>query len=302
MVNNDYGKLAYLKLSELERKIQILENKVNESSYTELEFVYNNLTNKRIHTFSVTLNALKEGLCNIKILSTLETLSDNFFIEVKLNDVLLFSETSVKGLQNSYSLEATLPKGENVILVNIQDDVNGVVLNNLKVNVSGFVNYINEKNYISNVSTESNEYVLHLKNNEALLYAYSYEAGLTKIYTLYDVIDCKIAGVIDGVLYILYINNLNELFVCAYNLSTNSGINHNLNVSSCTSVAGYIVDAGIKIYYSKFAQIYSGTFVLGTPFYSTYTGRKGLEVYADSNAPNAVVIVDNFLNAKFVTD
>ncbi|MBR5439617.1 MAG: hypothetical protein IKV61_05315 [Clostridia bacterium] len=302
MVTNDYGKLAYLKIAELENKIQILEGKVNQNSYTELEFLYSNLTNKYTHEFSVTLNSLKDGASTIKIMLDATLQSGNALLEVKVNNVTLYKESNFKNAQNSYSFEANLSKGKNLISFKVEDLTTQFALNNLKITVGGFVEYLKTKNYVSNVTVNDVEYVLHLNNDTGVLFTYSYQTGLVNSYAIPNVIDCKIAGVINNVLYILYISKENNLFACAYNLETSEDNVVNLNVNSCTSVAGYPVDGAIKVFYSKFAKIYSGIYEFGKAFMPTFTGRKGLEIYADANSPSAIVIVDNFLNAKFITD
>ncbi len=302
MVNSDYGKLAYLKIAELERKIEALESKVDESSYMELEFLYNNLEYKRTHTFITNFNALKNCTSNIEILLDNLISGDAYAIIVKVNDVQLYKQANIKEAQNSFSLQATLTKGENVIAVSVENLTCDFNLPNLKIKVGGFVEYQKTKNYLSYISDFDCEYILHLNGNNATLFNIALDEKLINLYSINNVLDCKIAGLIESYLYILYINTNNNLYICKYNLKTSEEEIIDLNISSCTSVAGYPSDNGIKIYFSKFAKIYSGVYEQNSHFYPTFTGRKGLEIYIDASVPNGVVIVDNFLNAKFITD
>ncbi len=302
MVTNDYGKLAYLKITELENRIEKLEKKVSETNYTELEFNYSDLIEQYTHEFFITINALKEGASTIKLNIDGNFEAIAYSVEVKVNDVHLMREYVQKTNQKTYSLTANLNKGENVIKVTVENGATKLKIYSLKMNVSGFVEYLITKNYLSNVTVDSTEYVLHFNKDVATLFSYSTENGLVTSYTLSGVLDCKIVGAINGALYVAYIDQSNNLFLCVYNVSTGEDEFIDLRVTSCSSVAGYPCDNGIKLFYSKFAKIYSGVYTPSASFISHYTGRKGLEVYADGNAPNAVVIVDNFLNAKFITD
>ena len=302
MVTNDYGKLAYLKITELENRIEKLEKKVSEANYTELEFNYSDLIQQYTHEFFITINALKEGTSTIKLNIDGDFEALAYTVEIKVNDVHLMSEYVQKTNQKSFSLTANLNKGENLIKVTVQNDSCKLNIYSLKLNVSGFVEYLTTKNYLSNVAVDSVEYVLHFKKDVATLFSYSVDTGLVTSYTINSVLDCKLVGAINGVLYIAYIDANNNLFLCAYDLVTGNDEVIDLNVTACSSVAGYPCDNGVKLFYSKFAKIYSGVYIKNLSFISQYTGGKGLEVYADSNAPNAIVIVDNFLNAKFVTD
>ena len=302
MVTSDYGKIAYLKIVELEKKVKDLEKKVSQSTYTELEYFYSDLISKYTHEFYINLTALKEGTAYLKLFIDGDFEAGAYSIEVKVNGVHFFMENVPKTNQKTISLNANLNKGENEIAVIIFNDIELLRLNSLKVNVSGYVEYLKIKNNLSNACLSGVEYVLQFKKDVATLFLYSQQDGLVNSYTLTDIKDCKIAGGISNVLYLPFIDQNNNLFMCEYNIETGSDNVIDLKVSACSSVAGYPCENGVKIFYSKFAKIFSGVYESGKPFLPSYTGRKGLEVYADASAPKAIVIVDNFLNAKFVTE
>ena len=301
MVTNDYGKLAYLKIAQLEKKIQKLESLVSKNNYSELEFIYENPISQYTHAFLVDLNALKDGVSTVKL--TIDaSLNGTYSIEVKVNEVQIFKQDGFESKQNTFSIEAPLNKGNNVIKVSVECLTEPLKINVLKVNVGGFVEYLKVKNYLSTISINNKDYFVHLKGENAKVYSYCEENGLIEVYNLTNLIDAKICGGTNEYLYILYINKQNFLYLLTLNLEDKTTQETNLNVSSCSSAAGYPVDSGIKVFYSQFAKIYSGIVAPNQAFTPTFTGRKGLEVYADANTPNAIVIVDNFLNAKFITD
>lgn len=302
MVNNDYGKLAYLKVAQLENKINDLDSKVSENETAKLEFLFNDLISKQKHYHYALFNVLKEGAVQITVEIDADINVATYLVEVKVNGESLHTQSVIDKNKYTIFLEPILSATENVIDVTVQHQDMFVKVNSIKITVKGNVEKVNYKNFISNLTVDNVEYVLRLKKDFVELFTYSHDSYLVCCYTLKNVCDCKIVGAINGEIYLAYIDQNNKLFMCTYNAETGADEIVDLKVSGCRSVAGYPYENGIKLFYSKFAKIFSGIYVKNANFYGEYTGRKGTFLYGDANVPNAIIIVDNFYNAKFITE
>ncbi len=301
MVEVDYGKLAYVKNVELERRIKELEQKLSEFTYKEIELKYVNQAGENTFNKEFKVEVFKEDKYAL-----------NVSLYVRANDILnANAEIYVNGIKRhlksvqvkqnvSYSFDCALEKGTNIIEIKVVSDLETPILESAKILINGAIDYANVKNHISYIDDVNVTFILHLNENKAVLYKYSADGFWAKK-IFYDVSDCKICGSKNKVVYICYVDGNKRLKTCVYNDATQEDATYDLGVEGVSSVAGVPYGDGFKIYFSRLAKIYCGEYVEGQAFNPLYTGRKGLEVYADPFVPTAFIIVDNLLNAKLVT-
>ncbi len=301
MVEFDYGKLSYIKYIELEKRIKELESKSSETAYKKLNFEYVNQAGEDTANKEFLLDVFKEDKYTLDLLVYVRGNDpETTYSEVYINGIKVDAKKVDIKTDFTYSFDCVLEKGKNKIEIVITSSIETPILEVAKLNISGAVDYSNVKNHLTYVTYLASTFIVHLVGNKAILYRYTVE-GLKKQLVLNDVCDCKICGNKQNYIYICYIDAKKSLKTCVYNYQTKEVLHYYLGVEGVSSVAGVPYGDGFKIYYSRLAKIYCGEYLEGEEFKPYFTGRKGFEVYADAMVEDAVIIVDNLLNAKLVT-
>lgn len=297
MVNTDYLRLALIKIEELEKRVENLEKILPEYEYSTLDFGYSDKNVKTLHEKEFKLNSLRAGGFSV---SYDLKLSGNAVLEIYLNGIKAFSAAVSEG-KNSETRFLAFKKGENAIKAVITSE-NGTAVSGLNLTVCGLVSYVKDSGALSRASSGGTDYVLSVGDDQTVLFSYTVQSGLVSCASLTTVSEASIGGVFGNVIYIIAVGKNKYLYIYSYNCETGGLSKTPLGINGVSSAAGYAVDGGIKIFYSRYAEIYSGTYTQDGNFLPSKTGRKGLKVYADHDVQGAVVIVDRFLNAKLVTD
>lgn len=303
MIINDYEKRVLLKLQELEKRMEIIEQEQKEINYQELDFSLGHIESETTVERLVKYNALKEG----KVTITGKTRSNvvsviGIYVKFYVNDVLFHSFICNVDKEFTFTFKPTLVKGENSLKIRILSSVD-IDIAYFDFSVNGFVDYINHENNLSIVSGNNIDYVLHQNSNNFDLLTYTESENLVNRCSISNASKGNIVGIIEGYLYIAICNNANGLELVKMDISTFTFEKIDLNVSGVDCVAGFCIDNKIKILFCKLYDLYEGVFDVETNGF-TYrnTGKKSIKVYADPNFPNAYVMADRFNNSKLVIE
>ncbi len=298
MVNEDYGKRAYIKLNSLEKRIEKLETFALEANYSELLFNLNG-ADTNVHFYkSFKIEALKEGTFTF-ILNLQTSLNSGVLTKITVNvNGVQASKKNVYSNKTSFSFDVPLNKGVNEISCTVESNQT-FSLDELTFKVNGNVSYVKTTNRLSHVLEDETDYVLHLRDKTATLYSYTLNE-LNVVLTLNGLKECSILGVENGFLYILSLLENNTLKIVKLEIETLAIHEEVLSVSGITSACGFYNGVNFTIIFSKLTEIFIGNYTFNSNFNYTQTGLKGVKVYSCPEAPNSYIIIDKYSNAKLV--
>ncbi len=299
MVTEDYGKRAYIKLLNLEKRLEKLEKESSEVSYSQLNFDLSGADISTNFNKSFKLEVGKEGVYtfNCSMQSSLDSLI-NVRVEILVNSVVVCNQDNYYSKKNTFSFEAPLREGVNEITCKISSS-NPMSLTELSFRVNGFINYVKTTNALSHVSYGGADYILHLKDKGATLYSYS-QSELKKAVTLNELSECSIIGAKSGYLYILGLTTEKNLVVYRVNLERCTTSSLMLNITGASSACGYSINDVFTIIFAKDGEIFKGKYVFGLPFSYERINLKGVKLVTCPSANGAFIVVDKYLNAKLV--
>ncbi len=298
MVNEDYGKRAYIKLNSLEKRLEKLETFALEANYSELLFNLNG-ADTNVHFYkSFKIEALKEGtftfIVNLKTSLTMGLWNK---ITVNVNGIQA-SRKTIYVNSTSYSFDVPLNKGVNEISCTVEAN-DTFSLEELTFKVNGNVSYVKTTNRLSHVLFNNTDYIVHLKDKVATLYSYHLNE-FNVLLSLNGLKECSILGVDNGFLYILSLYETNVLKIVKFEIDALTTSEEVLNVRGVTSACGFYNGVGFTVIFSKLTEIFTGNYLFNSDFTYTATGLRGVKVYACPDAPNSYVIIDKYSNAKLV--
>ena len=293
----DYGKSAYIKVKELEKKFEKLEKELLSSLTNTLS--YDLVTPEKSNVFT------KSFICDSTKTSTV-TAKIDFESDVSLPvdyQITVNGNAVINGkLQDGYKtidFQTVVGEGKVSFQLRLYSDT-PFIIKKLFISLSGNLNYSSEFSRISVFTNNQTTYLSTVDRNKFTLYGYD-EQGLSSLYELKDVKVASIAGLVAGELYVLYTDVNNYLRLLIYNVEDFHSVILNLNVGGVTSVCGYPYGEGIKIIYVITGKVYSGDYVKNGVFNGENTRRKGIKVYCDANCAGVYVISDAYNSNKLVT-
>ncbi len=298
-MNLDYGKLAYVKVMELEKKIENLQKDIKGSLTDVLCFDLTTPENRTVFNkkFSCKCNS------NSTISVSVEVQTDvahSIKYELSLGNVVIKSGVFEGGFGN-FTIEHGAGQG-NVNYNLTLSCVTSFYINNLYVTLSGKISHLTEFKRMSSYTHGDVTYVSTVSGNLLILYGYSTSEGFYELFYITDVKDTSIVGFIGEELYVAYVDANNALKMLIYNPVTYNGLFANLNVVGVTSVCGYEYGEGIEVLFVLTGNVYSGVYVKGEKFSYLPVKRKGVKVTAEANYPGAYIVSDAYSSNKLVTD
>ncbi len=301
MVIDDYGKRTYIKILELEKRIEKIENQADELKVNKLTFDFEDTKAENFKKKEFSFTANKEGRYVVDgvIWTDLLTLS-GVNVKIFVNGVLATNFINNIDVELPFSFETAFTKGENIVLIELSAQEN-FSLFSLNISLTGFFDYIVKNNRLSTFKSLNCDYVLHLLGNEGMLMTYNFSTGLVHTATFPNVKDMILLGEDNEDIDILYTDLNNNLMLKKIDLQGQVKSDVFLNVKNVSSIASSKIDGGFKIYFSALAEIYEGEYFYNGEFSYRSTGRKGVKVYADYESSNCYIVVDRFNNAKFIT-
>lgn len=292
----DYGKRAYIKLGELEKRIVQLENQIKKTAYNTLFF---DLTTPEIIT---KLNK------SVKFLSNGDSLvKGEVFLGVPQGAFVNY-QISCKGLVIKYGKTSSL---ENIITFDfaVEDGINSLdftfyssvefEFNSIKITLGGQIDYYNQKRKLSLATTGYSDYIIYQYGDSATLYDYGLD-GLVKVTEFNGVYDISLLGFSNEKLYVAVIDDKNALTIQTLDISKDTISKSSVLSKNVSSVCGYISQDRVKVIFSKTGEIMVGEYSFNQTFSFEKSGRRGDKVTADSSVIDAYVIYGDYKPTKFV--
>ncbi len=296
---SDYGKRAYLKVIELEKKFESLQKELRNSVTNTLCFDL--LTPERRVIFGQKFALVSKDNSTINL--TIDVATDiniNVQYQLVLDGVVIESGNLANG-SGTLKMEIGVGTGELKFQINLLSPIT-FGLQNLYVTVSGKVEHVTDYRRLSVLTMSDISYVTNINESRLILYGYDSVEGLYELFNWTDVKDVSIAGFMGGELYVLYIDLSYTAHLLLYNPITFEGKMVELGCSGVTSICGYPYGNGIKVFYVLTGNVYSGVFIKGESFTSSVVKRKGVKVTADADVVGAYVISDAYNSNKLVTE
>ncbi len=296
---SDYGKRAYVKVIELEKKFEKLQKELKNSVTDTLNFDLS--TPERRVIFGQKFAFVNKDNSNVTL--TIDVTTD---INLAVNYQILLGGVVIKsgefaGGGGSLKTEIGVGSGELKFQINLSAPIT-FGLQNLFVTVSGKVEYVSDYRRLSVLNTSNISYVTIVNENRLILYGYDSTEGLYELFNWADVKDVAIAGFIGGELYVLYVDLSHAVHLLLYNPVTFEGKIVGLGCKGVNSICGYPYGNGIKVFYVQTGNVYSGVYIKGESFISSAVKRKGVKVTADAGVAGAYIISDAYNSNKLVTE
>ena len=281
----DYGKQAYAKLKEFERRIENLEFKIKSLAYNEIEFDLGSLEVKPTHENKIKFISFKEG--SIKISASVKIKEGaTVIIKGQSNGVPFISGEFTS--EYAFDEEITVKQGENQIELTLYAGEK-ITISEFKVTVKGAVEPEEKHSRVTVTPCGSDNYVLH-KSGEVSTFYVQNSSAFKSVFSYQNLSDCALCGVYGSNYCILVITEDGRLEARVLQVGTHYGSYYDLGVHGATSVAGYSTENGFVVLFIKLNKLYSGTFVPGKAFTYQETGVTGNRVYADNLAPSTCVV------------
>ena len=293
----DYGKMAYVKVIELEKRFEKIQKDLFGAINNSLSFDLVTPEKRAVFNKDFSCKALKSSTLILKIdLESSITLPLDYVLSLNGSTV----QTGVfEGGKGVFDLQMGVGEGN----LNFRLEFSAPIpftLTKLLAIIDGNVEYINEFSRLSAINVGQISYLTAVNKNKLIIYGYD-EDGLSEIYKINDVKDASIGGYVNDELYVLYIDTSNVLRVLIYDPSSFMGVIANLNSNGATSVCGHVYGDGIKVYYVLTGNVYSGVYVKNGYFKGEKINRKGVKVTCEPSVLGVYVISDASNSNKLVT-
>ncbi len=300
----EYGKIAYLKMLELEKELSALKNSLTQKTSNDIYLVSENDDNNSLtYTKSFIFNVIESGKYNFY--GNMQTAFENendISVIFYLNGEIVYKINLSSLLDANFNFDVLCQSGKNQLDV-VFSAVNVFNLKNISVNIS---RYEKDDHYhrISHFGFDNYEIIVSVNKNVASVYQlYDNQDELIELFTF----NCKDAQVYDaGTNYfaIVYVDENSNLYHKFYSLYSNYVNDTPLNVNSVQSVCGYRIDSyTVKIIYSRFSQIYYCYYTESERLIiNEKTSRKGNILYADAQYKGIYFVVDFTSKTKLVIE
>ena len=296
---SDYGKRAYIKVIELEKRFESLQKEFKNLLTDTLSFDLSTPEHRVIFGRKFSFVSKDNSTINL----TLDLATDvnvTIAYQIVLDGTVINSGNFSNG-SGSLKTEIGVGAGVQKFQINLTSPITFGLLN-LYVTVSGKVEHVADDRKLSIITLQNLNYITLVNDNRLILYGYDEVEGLYELFNWQGVKDVSICGFIGGELYAIFIDNLNNLSLLIYNPVTFEGINYSLNVKGVTSACGYPYGDGVMVYYVLTGNVYSGVYIKGEKFSSSAVKRRGIKVTAEPNLSGVYIISDGYNSNKFVTD
>ena len=296
---SDYGKRAYIKVIELEKKFESLQKEFKNLITDTLSFDLSTPEHRAIFGQKFAFVSKDNSTVNLTLdLSTDVIVTIGY--QIVLDGVVVKSGNFPNG-GGTLKTEIGVGAGTQKFQINLTSPIT-FGLQNLYVTVSGKVEHLEDDRRLSIITLQDMNYITLVNDDRLILYGYDNAEGLFELFNLGGVIDVSIAGYIGGELYVLFVDKTNLLKVLIYNPQTFEGFTYSLGCKGVTSACGYPYGLGIMVYYVLTGGVYSGVYIKGEKFTSSPVMRRGVKVTAEPNVEGAYIISDSYNSNKLVTD
>ena len=294
----DYGKIAYVKVTELEKKFEEFKKGFSSSTVEILNYDLSTPEKQAVFTKKAYFTAKEQTgvIVSVEVETNLETQMN---YRISLNDLVVDSGVSSNG-KLSLQLESNVEKGDGVLKVYLSSSMQFNLLKTA-ITISGKVKHFECDRRLSCVALQDSNYISFLNNKILHLYHYKGNNELESLYEISDVIDGCFGGCINNELYIFYITKEHELRSLIFDTVNRYGFIYDLSARGVTSVGAYPVGNGVKVIFISKNEIYSGIYSKSLVFYYEKTNRRGIKLYTDCDAPLAYVVKSALNSTKLIT-
>lgn len=292
----DYGKMAYVKINELNKRIEKLEKQVNKSTYNTL--VFDLTPPEKGYAFDKVIKFLSNGDGVVKgelTVSIPESASVTYQIIFQNKTVKMGSVTAIESV---ITFELSANDGENEVDLKFSS-TEDLKFDGLKVTLGGQVEYLSQKRKLSLSTTTFSDYIIYLNADVATLYEYSL-GSLVKVCDYFNVLDVSLLGYANQQLYVAVISEENELSFETISSDGERVKNPNVTIKNVSSIYGYVSDSGINVVFSKAGNILVGEYGYDGTFNYQKTGRRGAFVTGDSDVLGVYIIYGEYKPTKLV--
>lgn len=292
----DYGKMAYIKINQLEKRIETLEKDLAKSVYNTLFFDFT--TPEKLTNFDKSVKFISNGdtAVKVEILISIPS-STRLQYQVKHNESLIKSGYC-QSLESVITFDLGAHNGENTLELIISSQVE-LEFNYLKLTLGGQIDYHSQKRKLSLSTTTYSDYVAYQNGDFATVYSY-YSGSLVNVLEYSGILDISLLGFDGNKLYIGLVNENNELKIETLTERGERYASGQTLAKNVSSVCGYLNENGVSVVFSKAGEIMLGNYQIGSEFAYEKTGRRGLLVSADSDVLGAYVVHGDYRPTKLV--
>ena len=291
----DYGKRAYIKVLELEKRLENYIKNNDEQKEKSLTYDLSLPETRAVFVRRLKFMANADGI--VKVSATLISPEDVPLIYEIYRNGELVKSGKTDTTETLITFDVGAFEGENELEFSISAGL-PFVLDGFKLTVQGKVDYLECKRRISTIAVGESNYVLYLNGNSYTLYYYAGESLVQKYYD--DAYDACILGLVGSELYVGSISLDYGLKITIINVSTGGGLTTKALVKGVSSICGYQSGNVVTVIFVKTGEVYKGVYDRGSGFSFQSTYRRGTSVFAEPEVSNAYVISDDYKPTKFI--
>ncbi len=301
----EYGKVAYLKMLELEKELSSLKNSLNQKTSNSIYLVSeNDDNNSTLFSKTFMFNVFESGKYNFHGLILTESQTENqITVDFTLNNELVLSLDMNTLSETNYSFDTLCQSGKNELIVTFTAESE---FNLKKINVN-LIRYEKDGLYhkLSVLNYETTNYILNVSGNDATLLKVKNSSNKIESVMSFKCKDAQLIEVKSYYAIMVFIDDNSSLKIKVVDFANNRVTEEDLGVSGVNSVCAYKLEngQGYKIIFSRFSQIYYCYYnVQGDSRTFEKTARKGNLVYAETNVCGVYLIVDFTSKTKLVIE
>ena len=166
----DYGKKAYLKVLELEKRVDKIDKELSSNTHSSL--LFDLATPEMLAKYNKSVNFCAINDCVSKIDINIKCSVESEITYKIYIDSNVIKSGSFTGGKDSFSIEAPLQKGTAKLSFEFDSEVH-FSFSVLSISVSGLVKYLNVDRRLSCIEYSGKNYITYL--NEGVLNFYSYK-------------------------------------------------------------------------------------------------------------------------------
>lgn len=300
----EYGKIAYVKVLELEKQLKeitnLLKEKQNEDSNVYL-ISENDNNNSNFFEKTFVFNSINSGKYKVSGITVFSTdIESEIKVKYYLNGENVYTHVIGNSEDINYNFYIMLASGKNQIKVEISS-TNNFNLINLSLNIERDSTLLGSGKMSSTIVNDK-EYILFVSDNLGKVYEVDNQTIVPLLVYTFNcssgVILCSdsekitiICSSLEGKL------NQVDLFVSDF-----SSVTTDLGYGGVSSVAGIKYGDGYKVLFTRFGELFEAIYNSSGTFKAEKTGKKGSQVYGEPSVSGIYIVVDSTKKTKIILE